>query len=151
MEILESHRKFILQKVSCFVESWRSLSYAPVIPAGIRSFLWNPVELFLAESPAKIAILGTIYSGGIEPFRNWDWNGPGMDRNRIQWNAGCIYDKSTMHTPSGMFLSHRGVHRVLRALKMTWQWVSWVHRPRIKSRDLAVIFITFEFQIYLHS
>ena len=40
----------------------------------------NLVELFLAESPAKIAILGTIYSGRIEPFRNWDWNG-------IWWNA----------------------------------------------------------------
>ena len=87
----------------------RGLYHAPVIPAGIQSFLWNPAELFLAESPAKIAIPGTIYSGGIEPFRNWD-------RNGIRRNAGCIYDKSTMHTPSGMFLSHRGVHR---ALKMT--------------------------------
>ena len=27
---------------------------------------WNPAESFLAESPAKIAIPGTIYSGGIE-------------------------------------------------------------------------------------
>ena len=36
------------------------------------------MELFLAESPAKIAIPGTIYSGGIEPFWNWDQNGPGM-------------------------------------------------------------------------
>ena len=33
---------------------------------GIWSFLWNPAESFLAESPAKIAIPGTIYSGGIE-------------------------------------------------------------------------------------
>ena len=38
------------------------------------------MELFLAESPAKIAILGTIYSGRIEPFWNWSWNG-------IWWNA----------------------------------------------------------------
>ena len=81
---------------------------------------WNPAELFLAESPAKIAIPGTIYSSGIEPFQNWD-------RNRIWQNAVCINDKSTMHTPSGMFSSHRGVHRVL---KMTWQWVSWVHGPQ---------------------
>ena len=48
---------------------------------------WNLVELFLAESPAKIAIPGTIYSGGIEPFWNWHWNGPGMDRNGIRQNA----------------------------------------------------------------
>ena len=89
------------------------LYHAPVIPARIQR---NPAELFLAESPAKIAIPGTIYSGGIEPFRNWDQNGPGMDWNRIRWNAGCIYDKSTMHTPSGMLSSHRGVHK---ALKMT--------------------------------
>ena len=86
--------------------SRRGLYHAPVIPARIWQ---NPAELFLAESPAKIAIPGTIYSGRIEPFRNWDWN-------RIQWNAVCINDKSTMDTPSGMFLSHRGVHR---ALKMT--------------------------------
>ena len=91
----------------------RGLYHAPVIPAGIRQ---NPVELFLAESPAKIAIPGTIYSGGIEPFCNWDRNGPRMDQNRIQQNAVCINDKSTMHTPSGMFLSNMGVHR---ALKMT--------------------------------
>ena len=63
------------------------LYHAPVIPARIWSFLWNLVEFFLAESPAKIAILGTIYSGRIEPFQNWDWNGPGMDQNRIQQNA----------------------------------------------------------------
>ena len=48
---------------------------------------WNLVELFLAEPPAKITILGTIYSSGIEPFRNWDQNGPGMDQNRNQQNA----------------------------------------------------------------
>ena len=48
---------------------------------------WNLVELFLAESPAKIAIPGTIYSSGIEPFQNWHWNGPGMDQNGIWWNA----------------------------------------------------------------
>ena len=59
----------------------RGFYHAPVIPAGIR---WNPAELFLAGSPAKIAIPGTIYSGRIEPFRNWDWNGPGMDRNGIR-------------------------------------------------------------------
>ena len=57
------------------------LYHAPVIPAWIRSFLRNPVESFLAGSPAKIAIPGTSYSGGIEPFRNWDWNGPEMDQN----------------------------------------------------------------------
>ena len=112
---------------------------------GIRR---NPAELFLAESPAKIAIPGTIYSGRIEPFRNWDRNGSGMDQNGIWWNAVCISDKSTMHTPSGMFSSYRGVHR---ALKMTWQCVSWVHGHRIRSHDLAMIFMTFEFQIYLHS
>ena len=88
----------------------------------------NPVELFLAEPPAKITIPGTIYSGRIEPFRDWDWNGPGMDQNRIQRNAFCMYNKWSMHTPSGMFLSHRGVHRVL---KMGCQWVSWVHGPRM--------------------
>ena len=49
--------------------SWRSY-HAPVIPARIQSFLWNLVEFFLAESSAKIAILGTIYSSGIEPFWN---------------------------------------------------------------------------------
>ena len=54
---------------------------------------WNPVESFLAESPAKIAIPGTIYSGGIEPFWNCDRNGPGMDQNRIRWNAFCMYNK----------------------------------------------------------
>ena len=51
---------------------------------------WNPVipvELFLAESPAKIAIPGTIYSSRIEPFWNWHWNGPGMDQNGIWQNA----------------------------------------------------------------
>ena len=47
----------------------------------------NPAELFLAESPAKIAIPGTIYSGRIEPFQNWHQNGHGMDLNRILWNA----------------------------------------------------------------
>ena len=67
-----------------------------------------------------------------------DQNGPRMDQNGIRQNAVCINDKSTMHTPSGMFLSHRGVHRVL---KMTWQWVSWIHGPWIKSHDLAVIFL----------
>ena len=50
-------------------------------------FLWNLVESFLAGSPAKIAILGTNYSGGIEPFRNWDRNGPRMVWNRIWQNA----------------------------------------------------------------
>ena len=34
------------------------LYHAPVIPAGIWSFLWNPVELFLAESPAKLPFQG---------------------------------------------------------------------------------------------
>ena len=29
-----------------------------------------PEELYLAEGPAKIAIPGTTYSSGIEPFRN---------------------------------------------------------------------------------
>ena len=68
----------------------QGLYHAPVIlpesghSCGIR---WNPVELFLAESPAKIAIPGTIYSSRIEPFRNWHRNGPGMDRNGIRWNA----------------------------------------------------------------
>ena len=65
----------------------RGLYHAPVIPAGIQSFLRNPVESFLAGSPAKIAIPGTSYSGGIEPFRNWDQNGPGMDWNGIRQNA----------------------------------------------------------------
>ena len=37
---------------------------------------WNLVELFLAESPAKIAIPGTIYSGRIAPFWNWEQSGP---------------------------------------------------------------------------
>ena len=82
----------------------------PVIPVESGGIQQN----YFWQSPAKIAILGTIYSGGIEPFWNWDWNGPGMDRNGIQWNAVCINDKSTMHTPSGMFSSNRGVHRVLK-------------------------------------
>ena len=56
-------------------------------------------------------------------FRNWHWNGPGMDWNGIRQNAVfffCMYDKVSiilttlgdMHTSSGMFLSHKGVHRV---------------------------------------
>ena len=49
--------------------------------------IWqNPVELFLAESPAKIAIPGTIYSGRIEPFQNWDWNGP--EQNPVEF---CLH------------------------------------------------------------
>ena len=130
-----------LRSLSCPCDSCQN----PVIPVESSRIWWN----YFWQSPAKIAIPGTIYSSGIEPFCNWDWNGPGMDWNRLQWNAVCINDKSTMHTPSGMFSSHRGVHRTL---KMTWQWVLWVHRPRIKSCDLAVIFITFEFQtIYTHN
>ena len=53
------HRNFHL-------EEGGGLYHAPVIPARIRSFLRNPVESFLVESPAKIAIPGTSYSGGIE-------------------------------------------------------------------------------------
>ena len=59
----------------------------------------NPVKLFLAEPPAKITIPETIYSGRIEPFQNWDWNGPGMDQNGIWQNAFCMYNKWSMHTP----------------------------------------------------
>ena len=80
------HRNFHL-------EEGGGLYHAPVIPARIWSFLWNPVELFLAEPPAKITIPGTIYSGGIEPFRNWDQNGPGMNQNGIQRNAFCMHNK----------------------------------------------------------
>ena len=65
----------------------QGLYHAPVIPARIWSFLWNPVESFLAESPAKIAIPGTIYSSRIEPFQNWDRNGPRMVQNGIRQNA----------------------------------------------------------------
>ena len=55
--------------------------------------LWNPVESFLAGCPAKIAIPGTIYSSGIEPFQIWDQNGPGMDQESggIQLNRFFIY------------------------------------------------------------
>jgi hypothetical protein len=38
--------------------------------AGMTGFRRIPAELFLAEGPAKFAIPGTTYSGGIEPFRN---------------------------------------------------------------------------------
>ena len=60
---------------------------------------WNPVVpvesggIIFGRAPAKITILGTIYSSGIEPFRNWDWNGPGMDQNGIWQNAFCMYNK----------------------------------------------------------
>ena len=114
------------------IKQW-ALYHAPVIPAGIRQ---NPVESFLAESPAKIAILGTIYSSRIEPFRNWDWSGPGMDWNGIWWNARKKKIKlvniaqftiwfgpynNIFYVPTMMFSSNKGV---LRALKMKWQWVS---------------------------
>ena len=46
---------------------------------GIR---WNPVESFLAGSPAKIAIPGTSYSGGIEPF--WNLAIPELSHSRIE-------------------------------------------------------------------
>ena len=39
--------------------------------------IWrNLEELNLAEGPAKFTIPGMTYSGWIEPFRNWDRNGP---------------------------------------------------------------------------
>ena len=38
--------------------------------AGMTGFRRIPAELYLAEGPAKFAIPGTTYSGGIEPFRN---------------------------------------------------------------------------------
>ena len=74
----------------------QGLYHAPVIPARIQSFLWNPADsgrIILAEPPAKITIPGTIYSSGIEPFQNWDRNGPGMDQNGIRQNAFCLYNK----------------------------------------------------------
>ena len=43
---------------------------------------WNPVESFLAGSPAKIAIPGTSYSGGIEPF--WNWAIPELSHSGIE-------------------------------------------------------------------
>ena len=42
--------------------------------AGMTGFRRIPEELYLAEGPAKFAIPGTTYSGGIEPFRNWHRN-----------------------------------------------------------------------------
>ena len=108
--------------------------------------LWNPVELFLAESPAKIAIPGTIYSSGIEPFWNWHRNGPGMDWNGIWRNAVlffffCMYDKVSIiltplgdvHTSSGMFLSHtgckkwddNGFHESTDPRKFTWLYCNF--------------------------
>ena len=80
----QSNGLFLVRKLPLYCSGLRGLYHAPVIPAGIQ---WNPAELFLAESPAKIAIPGTIYSGGIEPFRNWHQNGPGMDWNGIRRNA----------------------------------------------------------------
>jgi len=46
------------------------LSDALQIPAGFRSFLWIPEELNLAETSAKITILGVTNSGGISSFQN---------------------------------------------------------------------------------
>ena len=67
-------------------QGWRSLS----CPCDSCR---NPVESFLAGCPAKIAIPGTIYSSGIEPFQIWDQNGPGMDQESggIQLNRFFIY------------------------------------------------------------
>ena len=99
----QSNGLFLVRKLLLYCSGLQGLYHAPVIPAGIR---WNPAELFLAESPAKIAIPGTIYSSRIEPFQNWHWNGPGMDQNGILWNAVffffCMYDKlSIILTPLG--------------------------------------------------
>ena len=76
-------------------------------------FLLESGGIFLAE---RIAIPGTIYSSGIEPFWNWHWNGPEQNL------AECSFAFMINHqcTPSEMFSFHRGVHR---ALKTTCQWV----------------------------
>ena len=56
--------------------------------AGMTRFRRIPAELYLAEGPAKFAIPGTTYSGGIEPFRNWHRNVP---RNAQERNATGIW------------------------------------------------------------
>jgi len=51
----------------------RGLYHAPQIPAGIQSFQRIPVESGgkkMAEGPANIAIPGSVYSSGIQAFRN---------------------------------------------------------------------------------
>src|SRR5271155_6025775 len=49
--------------------------------------LWNPQELNLAGTSAKFSIPGSPNSGGMESFRNWNRNGPGIDRNGIRRNG----------------------------------------------------------------
>ena len=74
--------------------------------------LWIPAELFLAEPPAKITIPGTIYSGGIEPFWNWDrmvleWTG--MESGGMHF-ACIINNQCTPHLgcfcPIGVSTGH---------------------------------------------
>ena len=63
----------------------RGLYPPPVIPAGIRSFLWNPAEsggIKFGRQFCQIAILGTINSGGIETGMV-----SGIDQNGIRRNA----------------------------------------------------------------
>src|ERR1700678_2034204 len=50
-------------------------------------FRRNPQELNLAGTSAKFSIRESPNSGGMESFRNWNWNGPGIDRNGI-WRSG---------------------------------------------------------------
>ena len=82
------------------------LYLAPQIPAGIH---WNPVipvEWNLAEGLAKFAIPGPINSGGIEPFRFWDRNGPRNwpERNPAEWNKYYVIsiyswpDRKVLHS-----------------------------------------------------
>jgi len=63
------------------------LNHAPLIPAGFRSFLRNPEESILAQSPAKITFRGTNIP--VEWCHSWLGARmvPGMDKKECIWNA----------------------------------------------------------------
>jgi len=49
-------------------------------------FRWIPEELILAETSAKITILGVTNSGGMHSFRNWHQNVPRNAQESGLWN-----------------------------------------------------------------
>ena len=53
--------------------------------AGMTRFWQILAEWNLGEGPANIGIPGTLYSAGIEPFQNWDWNGS------LEWTGTVEY------------------------------------------------------------
>ena len=105
----------------------QGLYHAPVIPAGIQSFLWNPVEsgriIFGRESCQNCHSGDHLFWWNraiLELAPEWSWNG--LERNLAEccfFFFFCMYDKVSIiltplgdvHTSSGMFLSHKGVHR----------------------------------------